>query len=38
LQALPKDGKPINKWRPQDDGYMSVTDGITAVVNELRGT
>jgi hypothetical protein len=35
LQALPKDGKPIIKWRPPDDGYKDVAEGIRRVIEEM---
>jgi TIR domain len=35
LQALPKDGKPIVKWRPRDDGYRNVVEGIRRVIEDL---
>jgi hypothetical protein len=36
LQALPKDGKPISKWSPRDEGYQSVAAGIRKAVEEIR--
>jgi hypothetical protein len=36
LQALPKDGKPIIKWKPVDDGWQSVATDVRKVVVELR--
>lgn len=35
LQALPKDGKPVMKWKPVDDGWQNVAEGIRKVVKEL---
>jgi hypothetical protein len=35
LKALPKDGKPITKWRSQDDALLDIARGIREVVNEL---
>jgi hypothetical protein len=35
LQPLPKDGKPIIKWRPRDDGFKNVADGIRQVIKEI---
>jgi len=35
LHALPKDGKPITKWRPRDDGFKDVADGIRRVIEAL---
>ena len=36
LQALPRNGKPIIKWKPTDDGWKSVAEGIRQVVEELQ--
>ena len=36
LQALPRDGKPIIKWKPQDDAYSDIARGLRHVVKELR--
>jgi hypothetical protein len=36
LQALPKDGKAITKWRSQDEAYLNITEGIRKVVEELK--
>jgi hypothetical protein len=35
LQALPKDGKAITKWRPRDDGYLDVAKGLRKTIEEL---
>jgi TIR domain len=35
LQALPKDAKPVIKWRPRDDGFKDVAEGIRRVIEEL---
>lgn len=35
LQALPKDGKPISRWSPRDEGYKSVAAGIRRAVEEI---
>ena len=35
LQALPKDGKPVSAWRPQDKAWTDVAKGIRKVVEEL---
>ncbi len=35
LQALPKDAKPIIKWRPRDDGFKDVAEGIRRVIEEM---
>lgn len=34
FQALPTDGKPINKWNPRSDGWQNVVDGIRRIINE----
>jgi hypothetical protein len=36
LNALPKDGKPITKWRPQNDAFLDIARGIRKVVKELN--
>lgn len=36
LQALPRDGKPVNKWNDSDDAWEDVAKGIRLVVEELR--
>lgn len=35
LQALPKEGKPVTKWSPQNEGYLSVVKGIRNVADTL---
>ncbi len=35
LQALPKDAKPVTKWRNQDEAFADVARGIRAAVAEL---
>ncbi len=35
LKALPTDGKPIPKWRPQDDGWADVAAGIERAARAL---
>lgn len=35
LQALPKGGKPISRWSPQSEGYLSVVNGIREVVEKM---
>jgi hypothetical protein len=35
LQALPKDGKPVTEWQPQDKGFTDAARGIRAAVVEL---
>jgi hypothetical protein len=37
FQALPKDGKPLNKWNPRDSGYLDIAIGLRRVVYELVG-
>jgi hypothetical protein len=34
LQPLPDSARPITKWRPQDEGYKNVADGIKRVVDQ----
>lgn len=34
LQALPKDGKPVNKWEPEDDAFLDIVKGIRRVIAE----
>ncbi len=36
LPVLPKDGKAITKWRPQDDGFLDVARGIRKAAESLR--
>ena len=36
LQALPRDGKAIIHWRPQDDAYLDVTRSIREVVTLIQ--
>lgn len=35
-QALPKDAKPVRKWRPQNDGWTDVSRGLRALLEGLR--
>jgi hypothetical protein len=35
LQVLPLKGKPIIKWRPREDGWQNVVEGIAAAINSL---
>ncbi|MFL6215109.1 MAG: toll/interleukin-1 receptor domain-containing protein [Blastocatellia bacterium] len=37
LQVLPRDGKPVTKWPSPDDGFLSVAEGIHAVVKHMSG-
>ena len=36
LQALPKNGKPITTWENQDEGFLSVAQGIRQVAKQLK--
>jgi predicted helicase len=38
LQALPQDGRPVIKWRPQDDAFVDIARGIRRVVEKMSGT
>src|SRR3989442_1744044 len=38
LQALPEDARPITKWRPRDDAFLNVAQGIRKAVEELRAS
>ncbi|MEH2339846.1 toll/interleukin-1 receptor domain-containing protein [Nostoc sp.] len=35
LQALPKNAKPVKKWRNHDNAFLSVAEGIRLVAKEL---
>ena len=35
LQALPKDGKPVNNWDPVDDAYYDIVQSINAKIVDL---
>lgn len=35
LQALPKDAKPVNKWRNQDDAWVDIAKGIRKAIQSL---
>lgn len=37
LQALPKDGKPVTDWRPQDKAFADIARGIRDAVRSLKG-
>lgn len=37
LQSLPKDRKPITKWRTSDEGFYNVAVELRLVVEELLG-
>jgi DNA-directed RNA polymerase specialized sigma24 family protein len=36
LQALPKDAKPVTKWKSQDEAFLDVSSGIRRAVEELK--
>ena len=36
LQILPKDGRPVVMWEPQDSAWRDVAEGIRKVVEEIR--
>lgn len=36
LKALPADGKAIPKWKPQDDGWVGVAEGVERAAEALR--
>ncbi len=36
FEVLPHKGKPINKWKPQSDGWQNVVDGIRKAVEEMQ--
>ena len=38
LQALPEGGKPITKWSPQDEAYLSVVQGIRRAAGSMVGS
>lgn len=35
--ALPKEGKPINKYKEKDDAYLEVASGIKKIVEDISG-
>ncbi|HKQ04850.1 MAG TPA: toll/interleukin-1 receptor domain-containing protein [Blastocatellia bacterium] len=37
LQVLPRDGKPVTAWPSPDEAFLSVAEGILAVVKHMRG-
>jgi hypothetical protein len=37
LQALPKDARPITKWKPHDEAFANIAQGIRAAVREMTG-
>ncbi len=36
LQALPKNGRPITKWKNRDEAFQDVAKGLRAVINEMH--
>src|SRR5262249_8694092 len=36
LQALPEDGKPVIEWRPRDNAFLGIANGIRLAVEEMR--
>ena len=36
FNALPKDGKPVRKFRPQDEGWHAVSEGLEEVFEEIQ--
>jgi len=36
LQALPIDGKPVTKWRDQEEAWAEITQGIREVIANLQ--
>lgn len=36
LQALPKDARPITRWKLRDEAFMNVADGVRRIAEELR--
>jgi hypothetical protein len=36
LQALPKDGKPVTKWRRRDSAWKDIAEGIKRLVETVR--
>lgn len=36
LQALPTNGKPAMKWKPSDDAFVNITEGILKAANKIR--
>lgn len=37
LQALPKDGKPINTWNDIDDAFTDVVEGLKRTIAGITG-
>jgi tetratricopeptide (TPR) repeat protein len=38
LSPLPKNAKPVTKWSPRYDGFLSIATGIREVVEQLKQT
>jgi len=38
LKPLPKDGKPVSKWRNRDEAFCNIAQGIRAAVEELTSS
>lgn len=38
LQALPKDGKPITRWRDRDEAFLDVARGLRQAIEESGGS
>ncbi len=36
LQALPRDGKPVTKWRNRDEAFVEIARGLREVIAELQ--
>lgn len=36
FKLLPKDGKPVTKWRSSDDAFLNVAEGLRGVVKALK--
>jgi len=36
LQVLPKNGKPVQKWKPQGDAFLDIAQGIRRLVESRR--
>ncbi|HKQ77733.1 MAG TPA: tetratricopeptide repeat protein [Blastocatellia bacterium] len=37
LQALPKDGKPVNSWTDRDEAWLNVAQGVRKAIEEMAG-
>ncbi len=38
LQALPKDAKPITRWKDRDEAFLNVAEGIRKAISDLTAT